>query len=77
MSTGTNDFVTSNDTSVLPPGTYYLTHVDALYRRFYKKKGEEAKDAPKIANGRFTLRNFICGACKGHMVFHIAKSSMF
>ncbi|KAF3340695.1 hydroxymethylglutaryl-CoA synthase [Carex littledalei] len=48
---GGNDFVTNNDTSVLSPGTYYLTNVDALYRRFYKKKGEEAKDAPKIANG--------------------------
>ncbi|KAJ1693182.1 hypothetical protein LUZ63_009880 [Rhynchospora breviuscula] len=48
---GANDFVTSNDTSMLSPGTYYLTNVDDLYRRFYKKVGEEAKDAPKIANG--------------------------
>jgi hydroxymethylglutaryl-CoA synthase len=48
---GGNDFVTNNDTSMLSPGTYYLTNVDALYRRFYKKNGEEAKDTPKIANG--------------------------
>ncbi|KAL9231050.1 hypothetical protein vseg_006320 [Gypsophila vaccaria] len=40
---GAKDFVTSKDTSLLAPGTYYLTEVDSMYRRFYAKK--TAKDA--------------------------------
>ncbi|GMH29807.1 hypothetical protein Nepgr_031650 [Nepenthes gracilis] len=35
---GDRDFVTSKDTSLLAPGTYYLTEVDSMYRRFYAKK---------------------------------------
>ncbi|KAH1075086.1 hypothetical protein J1N35_027414 [Gossypium stocksii] len=35
---GAKDFVTSKDSSFLPPGTYYLTEVDSKYRRFYAKK---------------------------------------
>ena len=35
---GAKDFVTSKDTSLLAPGTYYLTEVDSMYRRFYSKK---------------------------------------
>ncbi|XP_048327044.2 hydroxymethylglutaryl-CoA synthase isoform X2 [Ziziphus jujuba] len=35
---GAKDFVTSKDSSLLSPGTYYLTQVDSLYRRFYAKK---------------------------------------
>ncbi|KAH9616923.1 hypothetical protein KSS87_015237 [Heliosperma pusillum] len=35
---GAKDFVTSKDTSLLVPGTYYLTEVDSMYRRFYAKK---------------------------------------
>ncbi|KAJ6415268.1 hypothetical protein OIU84_004122 [Salix udensis] len=35
---GGKDFVTSKDCSLLAPGTYYLTEVDSMYRRFYAKK---------------------------------------
>ena len=35
---GAKDFETSKDTSLLPPGTFYLTKVDSMYRRFYDKK---------------------------------------
>ncbi|KAK3016912.1 hypothetical protein RJ639_006517 [Escallonia herrerae] len=35
---GVKDFVTSKDTSLLSAGTYYLTEVDHMYRRFYAKK---------------------------------------
>lgn len=35
---GAKDFVTSKDNSLLSPGTYYLTEVDSMYRRFYTKK---------------------------------------
>ncbi|KAA3468997.1 hydroxymethylglutaryl-CoA synthase-like [Gossypium australe] len=35
---GAKDFVTSKDCSLLSPGTYYLTEVDSMYRRFYSKK---------------------------------------
>uniref|UniRef100_A0A7N0RDE9 Hydroxymethylglutaryl-CoA synthase n=1 Tax=Kalanchoe fedtschenkoi TaxID=63787 RepID=A0A7N0RDE9_KALFE len=35
---GGKDFVTSKDCSFLSPGTYYLTEVDSMYRRFYAKK---------------------------------------
>ncbi|KAF3433052.1 hypothetical protein FNV43_RR24154 [Rhamnella rubrinervis] len=38
---GAKDFVTSKDTSLLSPGTYYLTEVDSLYRRFYAKKSDD------------------------------------
>ncbi|CAL5013920.1 unnamed protein product [Urochloa decumbens] len=31
---GAKDFETSKDTSLLPPGTFYLTKVDSMYRRF-------------------------------------------
>ncbi|XP_020594522.1 hydroxymethylglutaryl-CoA synthase-like, partial [Phalaenopsis equestris] len=34
---GAKDFETSKDTSLLSPGTFYLTHVDSMYRRFYAK----------------------------------------
>ncbi|KAL8158884.1 hypothetical protein V2J09_000421 [Rumex salicifolius] len=35
---GAKDFVTSKDTTLLAPGTCYLTEVDTMYRRFYAKK---------------------------------------
>ncbi len=35
---GAKDFVTSKDCSLLASGTYYLTEVDSLYRRFYAQK---------------------------------------
>ncbi|XP_068669773.1 hydroxymethylglutaryl-CoA synthase-like [Aristolochia californica] len=34
---GGKGFVTSPDRSLLLPGTYYLTEVDSMYRRFYAK----------------------------------------
>ncbi|CAL0312690.1 unnamed protein product [Lupinus luteus] len=52
---GAKDFVTSKDTSLLSPGTYYLTEVDSLYRRFYEKKISESNSTPTengvVANG--------------------------
>ncbi|KAI9078238.1 hypothetical protein K1719_039852 [Acacia pycnantha] len=39
---GAKDFVTSKDCSHLPPGTFYLTEVDSMYRRFYAKKSDDA-----------------------------------
>ncbi|WVZ12765.1 hypothetical protein V8G54_017295 [Vigna mungo] len=38
---GAKEFVTSKDTSLLSPGTFYLTEVDSMYRRFYAKKSRE------------------------------------
>ncbi|XWS37748.1 hypothetical protein CRYUN_Cryun19dG0071700 [Craigia yunnanensis] len=35
---GAKDFVTSKDSSFLIPGTYYLTEVDSMSRRFYTRK---------------------------------------
>jgi len=46
---GAKDFVTSQDTSLLPAGTYYLTHVDSMYRRFYAMKDEGVTTA--VSNG--------------------------
>ncbi|GAB2274031.1 hypothetical protein Dimus_008800 [Dionaea muscipula] len=49
---GAKDFVTSKDTSLLAPGTYYLTEVDSMYRRFYAKKpAVSADDNNLLANG--------------------------
>ncbi|XP_027334539.1 hydroxymethylglutaryl-CoA synthase-like [Abrus precatorius] len=39
---GAKEFVTSKETSLLPPGTFYLTEVDSMYRRFYAKKASES-----------------------------------
>ncbi|XP_023540800.1 hydroxymethylglutaryl-CoA synthase-like [Cucurbita pepo subsp. pepo] len=50
---GAKDFTTNKDCSLLPPGTYYLTEVDSLYRRFYAKKDGECEklDNGVVANG--------------------------
>lgn len=50
---GAKDFVTSKDSSLLAPGTYYLTEVDSKYRRFYSKKDGEktASENGLVANG--------------------------
>ncbi|CAL5004897.1 unnamed protein product [Urochloa decumbens] len=55
---GAKDFETSKDTSLLPPGTFYLTEVDSMYRRFYDMKasddiaaGGKIKGSNGIANG--------------------------
>lgn len=49
---GAKDFVTSKDCSLLAPGTYYLTEVDTMYRRFYSKKPKGAPcEGRAVANG--------------------------
>ncbi|XP_022759656.1 hydroxymethylglutaryl-CoA synthase-like [Durio zibethinus] len=50
---GAKDFVTSKDCSLLSPGTYYLTEVDSMYRRFYAKKDGDrtACENGPVANG--------------------------
>ena len=50
---GAKDFVTSKDTSLLAPGTYYLTEVDSMYRRFYATKPSSSNTNP-AANGLVT-----------------------
>ena len=49
---GAKEFVTSKDTSLLSPGTFYLTEVDSMYRRFYEQKpGKTAAENGLVANG--------------------------
>lgn len=50
---GAKDYVTSKDCSLLSPGTYYLTEVDSMYRRFYAKKDSDcpASENGSLANG--------------------------
>ncbi|WCJ26146.1 Hydroxymethylglutaryl-CoA synthase [Euphorbia peplus] len=49
---GAKDFVTNKDCSLLEPGTYYLTEVDSMYRRFYDIKSvEKTGENGFIANG--------------------------
>ncbi|KAL3039717.1 hypothetical protein AAZX31_01G201300 [Glycine max] len=52
---GAKEFVTSKDSSLLSPGTFYLTEVDSMYRRFYSKKTKESSlthaENGVIANG--------------------------
>nr|AQZ26753.1 3-hydroxy-3-methylglutaryl-CoA synthase [Eucommia ulmoides] len=48
---GAKDIVTSKDTSLLSPGTYYLTEVDSMYRRFYSKKDENTSEGLPHSNG--------------------------
>ncbi|THF98859.1 hypothetical protein TEA_006478 [Camellia sinensis var. sinensis] len=48
---GGKDFVTSKDCSLLAPGTYYLTEVDSMYRRFYAKKAGANTTSIACENG--------------------------
>ncbi|KAJ7952388.1 3-hydroxy-3-methylglutaryl coenzyme A synthase [Quillaja saponaria] len=48
---GAKDFVTSKDSSLLSPGTYYLTEVDSMYRRFYAKKAGNSMNGIATENG--------------------------
>ncbi|KAK6947706.1 Hydroxymethylglutaryl-coenzyme A synthase, C-terminal domain [Dillenia turbinata] len=48
---GAKDFVTSKDCSLLPPGTYYLTEVDTMYRRFYATKPADNTSGAASQNG--------------------------
>ncbi|KAH7692440.1 Hydroxymethylglutaryl-CoA synthase protein [Dioscorea alata] len=45
---GAKDFVTAKDTSLLSPGTFYLTEVDSMYRRYYARKDA---DNPNTEDG--------------------------
>lgn len=56
---GAKDFVTSKDTGVLAPGTYYLTEVDSMYRRFYAKKSEDITKNPTNASTVRMVRSFM------------------
>lgn len=51
---GAKNFETSKETSLLSFGTFYLTHVDSKYRRFYVKKTE---DNSTIDPGEEALQN--------------------
>ncbi|NP_001140749.1 Hydroxymethylglutaryl-CoA synthase-like [Zea mays] len=55
---GAKDFETSSDTSLLQPGTFYLTKVDSMYRRFYSQKPAE-----EIGGGKTKCCN---GFANGH-----------
>ncbi|KDP25525.1 hypothetical protein JCGZ_20681 [Jatropha curcas] len=50
---GGKDYVTSKDCGLLAPGTYYLTEVDNMYRRFYAKKATDiaVENGSVVANG--------------------------
>ncbi|XP_009395343.3 hydroxymethylglutaryl-CoA synthase [Musa acuminata AAA Group] len=56
---GAKDFETSKDTSLLSPGTFYLTKVDSMYRRCYAKKGSE--DAPGSKMFSFSSMSMVNG----------------
>lgn len=45
---GAKEFVTSKDSSLLSPGTFYLTEVDSMYRRFYEEKTKESSLTPAV-----------------------------
>lgn len=45
---GAKEFVTSKDSSLLSPGTFYLTEVDSMYRRFYSEKTKESRSTPAV-----------------------------
>eukprot|EP00262_Sarcandra_glabra_P007169 TRINITY_DN1979_c0_g1_i1.p1 TRINITY_DN1979_c0_g1~~TRINITY_DN1979_c0_g1_i1.p1 ORF type:complete len:476 (+),score=79.56 TRINITY_DN1979_c0_g1_i1:209-1636(+) len=47
---GAKDFKTSGDASLLSPGTYYLTEVDTMYRRFYAKKAGDSTSGVATAD---------------------------
>lgn len=56
---GAKDFETTKDTSLLSSGTFYLTKVDSMYRRFYNKKGEgdNATSGTTINSNNASLAN--------------------
>jgi hydroxymethylglutaryl-CoA synthase len=45
---GAKDYVTSKDSSLLAPGTFFLTEVDTMYRRFYATKSSESNLTPAV-----------------------------
>jgi hypothetical protein len=54
---GANDFVPEAKIDTLYPGTYYLTKVDDLYRRFYERKSGRTNGVENLANGGGSLLN--------------------
>jgi hydroxymethylglutaryl-CoA synthase len=50
---GAKDYVTSKDSSLLAPGTFYLTEVDTMYRRSYATKSSESNSTHAV-NGVIT-----------------------
>uniref|UniRef100_A0A0C9RW16 Hydroxymethylglutaryl-CoA synthase n=1 Tax=Wollemia nobilis TaxID=56998 RepID=A0A0C9RW16_9CONI len=51
---GAKDFVSCSPHNLLRPGTFYLTKVDSLYRRFYSQKSnvmDDNSDETKLENG--------------------------
>lgn len=46
---GAKDFVTSANICLLAPGTYYLTNVDSMYRRYYAKKVVDSVNSKAVA----------------------------
>lgn len=54
---GANDFVPEAQTASLYSGTYYLTKVDDLYRRFYARKAGRTREGDLVANGGTSLQN--------------------
>lgn len=48
---GAKDFVTSSDRSLLAPGTFYLTKVDSMYRRYYAQNVGHAATSGTAENG--------------------------
>ncbi|KAJ6840496.1 hydroxymethylglutaryl-CoA synthase [Iris pallida] len=47
---GAKEYETSKDTSLLSPGTFYLTHVDSMYRRYYAQV-EKTVDCKSLPSG--------------------------
>lgn len=54
---GAKDFETSADRSLLLPGTYYLTKVDSMYRRYYAKHAAEKLANAAVAINGYALMN--------------------
>lgn len=55
---GAKDFITSTDTSLLAPGTFYLTKVDSMYRRYYAQKlGDTATGGAAVSHENGSLLN--------------------
>lgn len=46
---GAKAFVMSKDCSLLASGTYYLTEVDSMYRRFYAKKSGDGDNTDPMS----------------------------
>ncbi|XXG43201.1 hypothetical protein AAC387_Pa01g3292 [Persea americana] len=55
---GAKDYVTCSDKSLLAPGTFYLTKVDSMYRRYYAQKvGDTDKCRTAVSHENGSLLN--------------------